>query len=995
MKTKLSYLSVCMLLSASHLTAQIPTLNVGGKKGSAEVYLQTLDIRVDVTGNVATTMFTMTFKNRTGKILEGELLFPLPDGVTISRYALDINGKMREAVPVEKAKATQVFEEIEQRRVDPGLLERVEGNNFRTRIYPIPANGIRTVSIGYEQELRADNRLLRYRLPMDYQESIENFSVTATVWQSKEKPRTEESSTGELHFDKQGTNYVSSFSRKDYLPSKLLAFSLPVSDDASQPVMQSASGSWYFTASCYPKAEKRKKQWTDDLGVIWDVSLSGLRRDIECDMELLDILIREKKNLTINLYLLNNRFVDAGKFTIKDGDWSALRAVLETAEYDGGTNYGAVDLTNASSREFLFFSDGMSSLSDADIMQKSDPLRPIHCIVSSPRADYGALKWIAARTGGKFINLNDLSLAEAEIELATESFCFLGVKKSDAVREVYPSVITPVRGNFSVAGITDEPRAEITLLFGYGNKVTTEKTIKLDARSSGSEGNVYRIWAQKKINELDMRYEKNKEELSELGQQFGIVTRNTSLIVLETLQDYITYGITPPAELRDEYNRWRKGQEDRMGREQQSLLANAVTAMAELKRWWEKDFKPVKSKYPRPDKVDESMPVPPPPSAVQHVRETEMVSDMMIAADMEVTEDVSIRDHVARRQTVLAESVSMIEQEPMQNESANKKELIADKRIASGPVRPDIKLTPIKQDKDYMKTLTGKTDADYKMYLKTRSDYIGTPGFYFDMADWFFRHNDRQKALQILTSIADMDLENASLYRLIGYRLKEYGEYALEAYICQKVIQWRPMEPQSYRDYALALTDAGRDQEALDMLYSVLTQSYAQNINRRSAGIEEVTVTELNRLITTNNKLNVSAVDKSLIKSMPVDIRVVINWNMNNTDIDLHVIDPNGETCFYGHKETAAGGRISNDITQGYGPEQFMLKKAIKGKYRIYVNYYGDSQVKAEGPSTVMVEIYTGYSAGTAQQRRIACLQMSKESKPAGNGLIQVAEFEF
>ena len=201
------------------------------------------------------------------------------------------------------------------------------------------------------------------------------------------------------------------------------------------------------------------------------------------------------------------------------------------------------------------------------------------------------------------------------------------------------------------------------------------------------------------------------------------------------------------------------------------------------------------------------------------------------------------------------------------------------------------------------------------------------------------------------------------------------------------------MEPQSYRDHALALADAGRKQDALDMLYSTLNQSYAQNINRRSAGIEEVVVAELNQLIVANKNLNTSSIDKELVKAMPVDIRVVINWNMNNTDIDLHVTDPNGETCFYSHNATSIGGRISRDITQGYGPEQFMLKKAIKGTYKVYVNYFGDSQVKAEGPSTIMVEIYTGYS-GSSQQRQITCLQMSKETKQV-NGLVQVAEFEF
>ncbi len=986
MKTHSLCLAIGILMTTPSIQAQSPTMSVGGKKGSTDVYLQTLDIQVDVTGNIASTGFTMTFKNRTNRVLEGELLFPLPEGVTVSRYALDINGKMRDAVPVEKAKATQVFEEIEQRRVDPGLLERVEGNNFRTRIYPIPANGTRTITIGYEQELPSDNNLLRYRLPMDYKEAIENFSLKATVRQSNQAPRFEGKAPDELQFDAQGSNFVSAFSRKNYRPSQLLTFSLPIPADVPQVFVQPASGSWYFMASCYPKAEQRRKQWSDQLGIIWDASLSGTQRDTKRELELLDKIIREKKDLTVTLFLLNNLFADAGTFTVKGGNWTSLRTALENVDYDGGTNYRAVEL-RSTAQEFLFFSDGLSTLSEAEFAIRSG--KPVHCIVSSPKADYSALKWIAAQTGGKFINLNALSQKEAQNEMMNETLCFLGVKKTDAVREVYPSMTSPVRGNFSVAGIMDAEQAEITLLFGYGNKADIEKKVQINARNAVSQGNTHRVWAQKKINELDMRYEKNKEELTELGQQFGIITRNTSLIVLETLQDYITYRITPPDELLAEYNRWQKGQTEQTHRDRQNLLAQAKNSTSALKQWWETDFKPVKQKYPKPDNVNRRAEAAPLPSVLQsEVMEMEVVSDMAVADEAKL-EEVVVTGYATQR--ALAGAVSGIAVE--EREMTRKEKITPGERRTPVP-QPVIKLTPIKQDNEYMKALTGRMDVDYKEYLRLRKDYINTPAFYFDMADWFFRHSDHPRALRILTSIADMELENASLFRLLGYRLKEYAEYELEIFVCHKVIQWHPMEPQSYRDYALALADAGHHRQALDTLYSVLTQSYASNINRRSFGIEEVVVTELNQMIAANKQLNTSDIDKDLVKAMPVDIRVVINWNMNNTDIDLHVTDPNGETCFYSHKATAIGGRISQDITQGYGHEQFMLKKALKGRYKVYVNYFGDSQVKAEGPSTIMVEVYTGYS-GSSQQRKVTCLQMSKDTKPKGNGLIQVAEFEF
>jgi len=73
---------------------------------------------------------------------------------------------------------------------------------------------------------------------------------------------------------------------------------------------------------------------------------------------------------------------------------------------------------------------------------------------------------------------------------------------------------------------------------------------------------------------------------------------------------------------------------------------------------------------------------------------------------------------------------------------------------------------------------------------------------------------------------------------------------------------------------------------------------------------------EINNLISKNSKLNRSKIDKRLVMNAPVDVRVVINWNMNNTDIDLHVKDPSGEECYYDNSKTKIGGRLSADKTK-------------------------------------------------------------------------------
>lgn len=100
---------------------------------------------------------------------------------------LDIDNKLREAVPVPKAKARQVLEALENRQVDPGLIEKVEGNSFRTRIYPVPVGGLRKVVIGYDEEVPRDGSDYVYKLLSDYNKAIEDYEVTINVI-SRTKP---------------------------------------------------------------------------------------------------------------------------------------------------------------------------------------------------------------------------------------------------------------------------------------------------------------------------------------------------------------------------------------------------------------------------------------------------------------------------------------------------------------------------------------------------------------------------------------------------------------------------------------------------------------------------------------------------------------------------------------------------------------------------------------------------------------------------------------
>ena len=110
------------------------------------------------------------------------------------------------------------------------------------------------------------------------------------------------------------------------------------------------------------------------------------------------------------------------------------------------------------------------------------------------------------------------------------------------------------------------------------------------------------------------------------------------------------------------------------------------------------------------------------------------------------------------------------------------------------------------------------------------------------------------------------------------------------------------------------------------------------------------------------------------------DVRVVIDWNHNDTEIDLHIIDPNREECYYAKPTTKQGGVLSKDGTEGFGSECFHLKKAQKGFYYIKINYFGDRKQKLETPTFLKVTIYTNQGKKNAS-KEVSVIRLTRKDK--------------
>lgn len=283
--------------------------------------------------------------------------------------------------------------------------------------------------------------------------------------------------------------------------------------------------------------------------------------------------------------------------------------------------------------------------------------------------------------------------------------------------------------------------------------------------------------------------------------------------------------------------------------------------------------------------------------------------------------------------------------------------------------RASIQLQRWTPDAPYLERMRRTPDDRlYHVYLEEAIDHARSTAFFLDVADVFFERKMPALALRALSNLAEMELENPAVLRILGYRLLQAGRADLARPVFAQVLELRPEEPQSYRDLAQACAAIGEVQAAIDLLWEVVVGEW----DGRFPEIELVALIELNALIATSTApLDLAKIDPRLRRALPLDLRVVLTWDADNTDIDLWVTDPSGEKAYYGNRLTKQGGRMSPDFRQGYGPEEFSLKKARPGEYLVEANFYGNTQQIVAGATTIQLQFITGFATTGVQDQRV------------------------
>ena len=197
-----------------------------------------------------------------------------------------------------------------------------KGNNFKSRVYPIPANGTKRIVVAYEQELNQLGIHDVYNLPLSFEDKLSSLDISANVFHDHlPKVRT----NGK--FVRTFINSENQFQCVEHYDSvhadEAITFAIP--NQQNTPVInieRAETGDHFFYSTYKLNPAKKEKKLPSSLTLIWDVSGSNKNSNKEKEIELLKRYLEKVKSGTIELVTFSNAIHTTTTFNISNGTLS-------------------------------------------------------------------------------------------------------------------------------------------------------------------------------------------------------------------------------------------------------------------------------------------------------------------------------------------------------------------------------------------------------------------------------------------------------------------------------------------------------------------------------------------------------------------------------------------------------------------------------------------------------------------------------------------------
>ncbi len=949
-------------LANPSLTANINGVNDASARSSA-LKISALDMAITLRGSIAETVITATFSNPTNQTLEGNFTLDMPAGSIVTGYALDIDGAMVDGVLVPPHQAQVAYEQRVTRRIDPGIVEVTRGSQFSTRVFPIFPGSGRTVRLKYVTPLDPSTG---YRLPLTTPGKIGRFALSITGSGAAGGPAI--SVPAALKPVPSDGGKTQTYSAKDIALSGEISLAL---GQGGAPILFSEhrGEGRFFEISDRLTAPPSAAKSTDVVTIMWDRSVSRLDDKLDAEIALLGRYLDRVKPSTIDLILFDSGAIER----VSLGDAASVIAKLKAVKYGGATSFAALaKLPLAGANTCLVFSDGISTLDNPAGFR---PACTLFAITSSREADRGFLESRALKTSGAFVDLTQQSPDESLTRMTQRTISVVDVRSSSGAAIDY-AVLPSALSGWRIVGEAPASGEIIVTIAGIGAS-SIERRYPVTSLAAQDFNGPGALWASSRIASASS--EIGPEQTLALARRYSVASPAASFIVLETPEDYAQAGIDPPSSYPKENRVRYDAQRQMLAQNRQELERNrlkfVLAGWAEQRRWWDKKFDPNAKQVglpPQPMPVrgtqnDVSAPAPsaapPPPPPPVSMAEPAAADASAPTRSEEIVTTGSLRrrgGNAARSEDTQANYVG----------------------LEGGPApraTTTIALQPWSSDRPYILAFEGADKNFETVFLAQEKKHGSLPAFYLDSAEWLYGKGQTAEAARMAAAALELPTRNNNTLAIVAARLLRYREADRAIWLLEQLVTLEPERPQPRRTLALALINRAKTEKgaaakaSLERALALLTEVIMTPWEEQYDGIERIALMEANALIPKLKAAGGSKItlDPRLIIPLDTDLRVTVEWNTKATDMDLWVDEPSKERVIYSHNLSARGGKLSRDMTQGFGPEEYLLRRASPGVYTVRVNTFATDRLNPNGATTVTARLIRNFGRANEQEELV------------------------
>ncbi len=532
-------------------------------------------VDVEINDQVAVTKIDQVFLNPNQMQLEGEYIFPLPAGSTVTDFSMFMGGQEVHGEILDSQKAREIYEGIVRRQQDPALLEYVGLRMFRARVFPIPANGETRIKLEYMEQLERNQGQSTYRYPLNTEKfsskPLDSVAINLQL-RTKDRIKVVDCPSHQAEIVEKGANYTKiAYEKKNVTPDKdfVVNFSVASGDFGINIATYKNRSDAFFRLVVSPDAELKDELLQKKVVIfVMDTSLSMIDEDkITQARKALKYCVHSMRagdsfnivDFSTEARQFDEKLVDVGDANVKWAD-----EYIDKIQARGGTAIDealqlALKMQNPSDeRPFMivFVTDGRPTWGERD------PSRILENVKKGRKADvrifaFGVgndvdtlfLDRLAAQNGGAREYITPGEDLEVKVSaffdkvsfpvLTDVSLSVVGLKVSDVfprpLGDIFKGSQLIVHGRYEGEGARAvELRGKIA---GKERRFIYE--VNFDGKSNGGEF-IPRLWAQASIaymlEEIRLRGENAelKNEIIRLSKKYGIMdNKYVSWLVVE------------------------------------------------------------------------------------------------------------------------------------------------------------------------------------------------------------------------------------------------------------------------------------------------------------------------------------------------------------------------------------------------------------------------------------------------------------------------------